>query len=274
MPELPEAETIVRDLQGRVVGNAIMRARLQRADLLAPGLTPTRFRTRLRGRRIVAVERRAKKVVLRFHDDSRLVISLGMTGRVVTSDAPRAAELRHIGARLELDDGRAILYDDARRFGELAVLTPAEWQEREALLGIEPLSDQFTAEALHGLTRGSAVPIRNWLLDQRRVAGIGNIYALEALFLAGIRPTRRARTLTRRQSAALRDAIRQVLAASIDVRGTTISDYRDASGEKGGYDRRLRVYDRAGEPCPNCGRPIKRVVLTNRSAFYCPACQR
>ena len=274
MPELPEAETIVRDLRQRVVGATIVRASVTRPDLLAPGLTPARFTRRLRGRRIAASERRAKKVILRLDDDSRLVISLGMTGRVVTSDAPRAGELRHIGARLELDDGRAILYDDSRRFGELALDAPGEWPVRDARLGIEPFSAAFTADSLHQLTRGSLVPIRNWLLDQRKLAGIGNIYALEALFLAGIRPTRRARTLKRRETAALRDALQAVLSESIDVRGTTISDYRDASGEKGGYDTRLRVYDRAGEPCRVCRTAIKRVVLTNRSAYYCPNCQR
>lgn len=274
MPELPEAETIVRDLRQRVVGSVVQRARLLRADLLAPGLSPAGFAARLRNRRIAAVERRAKKVILRFADGSRLVISLGMTGRVVTSDAARAGELRHIGARLDLADGRAILYDDARRFGELALVRPEEWDEWESRLGLEPFSDAFTAAALHALTRASITPIRNWLLDQRRIAGIGNIYALEALFLAGVRPSRRARTLTRRESAALRDALRLVLAESIDVRGTTISDYRDAAGERGGYDQRLRVYDREGLQCRQCGARIKRTVLANRSAFYCPRCQK
>lgn len=274
MPELPEAETIARDLRQRIVGATVVRARITRPDLLAPGVAPATFSGRLRGRTIAAVERRAKKVVLVLDSAHRLVISLGMTGRLLTSDAPRSVALRHIGARLELADGRVLLYDDARRFGELALLSPTEWLELDARLGIEPFSAAFTAAALHGLTRTSATPIRNWLLDQRRVAGVGNIYALEALFLAGVRPTRRARTLTRRETGALRDALRQVLSASIDVRGTTISDYRDASGEPGGFERQLRVYDRAGTACPKCGRTIKRVVLTNRSAFYCPGCQR
>jgi len=274
VPELPEAETIVRDLRQRIVGATIERAAVSRPDLLAPGLSPTRFARRLRGRQVTAVDRRAKKVVFRLDNDSRLIISLGMTGRLLTSDAARAGELRHIGARIRLADGRNILYDDARRFGQLAIDDPSQWAARDASLGIEPFSAAFTPESLHRLTRASITPIRNWLLDQKRVAGIGNIYALEALFLAGVRPTRRARTLTRAETAALRDALRQVLAASIDVRGTTISDYRDASGERGGYDTRLRVYGRAGTPCGTCGTTIKRVVLTNRSAFYCPSCQR
>ncbi|HEX7089900.1 MAG TPA: zinc finger domain-containing protein, partial [Longimicrobiales bacterium] len=138
----------------------------------------------------------------------------------------------------------------------------------------EPLSDELTAERLHALTRGSRVAIRNWLLDQSKLAGIGNIYANEALFRAGIRPTRRAGTLTRREAAALRDGLRAVLREAIAARGTTVNDYRDGTGEAGGFGPKLRVYGREGEPCPVCGTQIRRVVITNRSAFYCPRCQR
>jgi formamidopyrimidine-DNA glycosylase len=274
MPELPEAETIVRDLRHRVLGTRITRTRVIRSDLLAPGLSVRRLQAGLRDRVIVDVVRRAKKVVLVLDSGSRLIISLGMTGRVVTSDAARARELRHIGARFELHDGRTLLYDDSRRFGQLELADATLWAARSAQLGIEPLSDDFTADALHALTRSSIVPVRNWLLDQRHVAGIGNIYALEALHRAGIRPTRRVRTLTRRETAALRDTLRAVLTESIRARGTTISDYRDGSGEAGAFDRLLRVYDREGQPCFACAAAIKRVVLTNRSAFYCPRCQR
>ncbi|HSJ09157.1 MAG TPA: bifunctional DNA-formamidopyrimidine glycosylase/DNA-(apurinic or apyrimidinic site) lyase [Longimicrobiales bacterium] len=274
MPELPEAETIVRDLRARVPGSTVTRVMVTRPDVLHTGLTPAALGRRLKGRCITGVSRRGKNVVLEFDGPLRLVINLGMTGRVVTSDAARAADLRHIAVRIVLDDGRDILYDDSRRFGDLDLRDAEGWRARDAELGLEPLSDAFTAAALHALTRTSIVPIRNWLLDQRRVAGVGNIYAVEALFRAGIRPTRRAKTLTRRETAALRDTLRAVLQESIDARGTTISDYRDASGERGGFDRWLRVYDRAGMPCRECGTPIKRVVLSNRSAFYCPHCQK
>lgn len=274
MPELPEAETIVRDLRARIPGSTIVRVVVTHADVLHKGITPATFGRRLRGRTITGVSRRGKNVVLEFDAGLRLVINLGMTGRVVTSDAPRAGELRHIAVRLHLRDGRAVLYDDARRFGDLDLRDEESWAARTAELGVEPLSDDFTAERLHALTRTSITPIRNWLLDQRRVAGVGNIYAVEALFRAGIRPTRRARTLRRRETSALRDTLRAVLQESIDARGTTISDYRDASGEEGTFVRRLRAYDRAGEPCTVCGSTIKRVVLSNRSAFYCPACQK
>ncbi|HEX6134927.1 MAG TPA: bifunctional DNA-formamidopyrimidine glycosylase/DNA-(apurinic or apyrimidinic site) lyase [Longimicrobiales bacterium] len=274
MPELPEAETIVRDLRARIPGATVTRVVVTRPDILHQGLTPTVLGRRLHGRTITGVSRRGKNVVIEFDAGLRLIINLGMTGRVVTSDAQRAGELRHVAARLHLRDGRAILYDDARRFGDLDLRDEHGWAVRDAELGVEPLSDDFTPEMLHALTRTSISPIRNWLLDQRRVAGVGNIYAIEALFRAGIRPTRRARTLRRRESAALRDTLRAVLQESIDARGTTISDYRDANGERGAFDQRLRVYDREGLPCISCGAPIKRVVLSNRSAFYCPACQR
>jgi excinuclease ABC subunit C len=178
-----------------------------------------------------------------------------MTGRVVTSDAARAGELRHVAVTLHLEDGRAVLYDDARRFGDLDLRDADGWLERDAQLGVEPLSDAFTAERLHELTRTSITPIRNWLLDQRRVAGVGNIYAVEALYRAGIRPTRRARTLKRRETELLRATLRDVLQESIDARGTTISDYRDGSGEPGSFNRRLQAYDRAGEACGGAAAP-------------------
>ncbi len=274
MPELPEAETIVRALRQRLPGARVRRISIKHRDILVPGLSAQRLSRTLRNRRFTGVSRRGKNVVLEFEGDIRLIINLGMTGRVVTSEAQRAAELRHVAARFELDDGRSLLYDDARRFGCLDLRDARGWAERTAELGIEPIADEFTAAALHALTRASRSPIRNFLLDQKKVAGIGNIYANEALFRAGVRPTRRAHRLTRREAGALRDHLRDVLNESIAQRGTTISDYRDAFGEGGGFDRWLRVYDRTGEPCLVCGTPIKRIVLTNRSAFYCPRCQR
>jgi formamidopyrimidine-DNA glycosylase len=274
MPELPEAETIVRDLQRRVTGATLTGARVVWPDILAPGLTPRKLQLAVRGRTIQHVGRRGKNIVLELAGDVRVMINLGMTGRVVSSLAPAAAGLRHIAVRFPLLDGGELLYDDARRFGRIDVLAARDWERRTAELGVEPLSDAFTPEHLHRLTRGSITPLRNWLLDQRRVAGMGNIYANEALFRARVRPTRRARNLTRREADALRNAIRDVLAEAIAARGTTISDYRDGEGETGGFDVLLRVYGREGEPCLNCGTPIKRIVVTNRSAFYCPHCQK
>ena len=274
MPELPEAETIVRDLQRKVVGRTIIGAKVTHADILGTELTPIKLARLTKGRKIQAVERRAKKVVLRLSGDVVLVISLGMTGRVVVSKADRAKELRHVAVRFDLDDGTALLYDDSRRFGTIEIYTTPNWQTRQISLGVEPLSDEFSAQKLFEMTRTSISPIRNWLLDQTRVSGIGNIYASEALYRAGVRPTRRASTLTRAEAARLRDALRDVLNASILARGTTLSDYRDADGVEGGFEPLLLVYDRHGQPCRKCQTTIKRVVFTNRSAFYCPKCQK
>ncbi|MGD8276592.1 MAG: bifunctional DNA-formamidopyrimidine glycosylase/DNA-(apurinic or apyrimidinic site) lyase [Gemmatimonadota bacterium] len=274
MPELPEAETIARDLRRRVVGSTITGTSVPKPDILAPPLTPRRTSARLRGRRITATARRAKKVILELDDANRIVIHLGMTGRVMTSDATGAGDLRHIVTRLRLRDGRDILFDDARRFGLIEIVDADAWPEWSAALGPEPLSGDFSTETLFRGLRASSTPVRNWLLDQKRVAGIGNIYACEALFRAGIRPTRRARTITRRQATALHTALRSVLREAIRARGTTFRDYRDARGGRGAFQARLAVYDRETEPCFTCDTPIRRTILSNRSAFYCPACQR
>ncbi|MFW6201232.1 MAG: bifunctional DNA-formamidopyrimidine glycosylase/DNA-(apurinic or apyrimidinic site) lyase [Gemmatimonadota bacterium] len=274
MPELPEAETIVRDLRGRVVDRTILSTDVTHADVLAPDLEPSTLADALRDRRIAAVDRRGKNVVLTVDPDRILVVNLGMTGRLVTSDAPAANGLGHVAVRFHLDDGHALLYDDVRRFGRIELHSPASWRERQASsLGIEPLSDEFTGERLHELSSASRSPIRNWLLDQRRVAGIGNIYANEALYRAGIHPARPANTLDADDAARLRAALRAVLREAIEARGTTLRDYRDSRGEAGRFEPRLRVYGREGEPCPDCGGTIERIVIGNRSAFVCPGCQ-
>jgi formamidopyrimidine-DNA glycosylase len=274
MPELPEAETIVRDIRPKVVGRIITGVKVIWPDILTPPLTPRKLTRALKHRRITAVDRRAKNIITRFADGTVLMINLGMTGRVVANSSQRAAELTHVAIRLDLDNDSALLYDDARRFGRWEIFTPAGWAARERHFGPEPLSDDFTAAALYESTRRSLSPIRNWLLDQTKLAGVGNIYAAEALFRAGIRPTRRARTLTRAETVRLRASVRDILAAAIGARGTTMSDYRDGSGEEGGFWPLLQVYGRNGLPCLRCGALIKRIVLTNRSAFYCPRCQR
>lgn len=274
MPELPEAETIVRDLQDGVARRTVTDVDVDRPDLLAPGLEPAAFRRALVGRMIDAVTRRGKNIVLKFDDETRLMVNLGMTGRLVRSDAPGAAGLRHIGVRIHLRDAPTLLYDDVRRFGRLDLLSPEDWKERDAALGIEPLSSEFTAKRLHELTARSRSTIRNWLLDQRRIAGVGNIYANEALFRARIHPARPANSLDTKEAARLRDALRTVLEEAIQARGTTLNDYRDAQGEAGGFQFRLRVYGREGESCGECGGRVERIVLSNRSAFFCPKCQK
>ena len=272
MPELPEAETIARDLEPRLAGARIRDVAVHHHDVIDGD--PADFADALRDRAFAGAGRRGKNVILRLEDGARLVVNLGMTGRLVLSDAPRAAELAHVAVAFGLHDGRTLFYDDTRRFGLLRLYGPDAWRTRDAELGLEPLSPDFTGDALWALTRRSRTPVRNFLLDQRRVAGVGNIYALEALFRAGVRPTRRANRVTRAEAHRLRDALVDVLQAAIAHRGTTFSDYRDAAGETGAFQPLLQVYGREGRPCPVCDAPIKRKVLTNRGAFYCPACQR
>jgi formamidopyrimidine-DNA glycosylase len=273
MPELPEAETIAADLRERIEGARVRAVSVFRPDILA-GTDPARLGRRLRGRRLTRIGRRGKNVVFELDDGGRVLVNLGMTGRLITSDAPNARQMNHVAARFALDGGRDLLFDDTRRFGRIEVLEPSAWSVRDAALGLEPLSEGFTPDAFWKLVRRSRTPIRNRLLDQRFVAGVGNIYANEALFLARVRPRRGARTLRRREADALRIGLRDVLRRAVEARGTTLRDYLGGGGQIGGFQPRLKVYGREGEPCPTCSTPIKRVVLTNRSAFYCPRCQR
>ena len=275
MPELPEVETIVRGLHASITGAKVQSVDVVRADLVAD--SAREFERRLAGVDIETVERRAKNIVIHLRDGdpaaARLVVNLGMTGRLLVGD-PGAAEPTHLGVRFRLADGRSLLYQDVRRFGRLQLLSAGEWEERSAALGYEPLDADFTPAALRDLARGSRVAIKVWLMDQRRVVGVGNIYASEALFRARISPRKAARRLTRAEAERLHDAIVSVLREAIEFRGTTLLDYRDSSGERGDFSSRLRVYDRAGEPCVRCGTPIVRIVQGGRSTFYCRVCQK
>lgn len=270
MPELPEVETIVRDLRQLVTGSTITAVSVIQADLIEG--PPDRFVDRLNDSRIAEIGRRAKNIVIRL-DGERLIINLGMTGRVLVIEGA-APDPPYTGVRFDLNDGRKIIYHDVRRFGRLAVMPGAAWAERSAGLGFEPLDDDFTPDALYRLSRSSRVAVKTWLMDQKRIVGVGNIYASEALFRAGIDPRKPAHRLTRRKAAALHQGIRDVLLEAIDFRGTTLLDYRDAAGGRGEFATRLRVYDREGAPCLQCGSPIRRIVQGGRSTFFCARCQR
>lgn len=271
MPELPEVETIVRDLARLLPGARFAEVDVLRPDLLER-LEPGQFVGALQGARVRAVSRRAKNIVIDL-GDPRLVVNLGMTGRLLVQP-PEAPLPTHLGVIFRLDDGRLLLYQDVRRFGMLSLLSAGEWERRDRGMGLEPLDPEFTPQALLDLARRSRVAVKSWLMDQRRVVGVGNIYASEALFRAGIDPRRPARSLSPADAERLHAAVREVLLEAINFRGTTLLDYRDAAGERGGFAERLRVYDRAGEPCRACGAPIQRLVQGGRSTFHCEACQR
>lgn len=273
MPELPEAETIVRGLRPHVTGRVIERVDVLRPDVLRAD--EAEFRRSLEGRRFDSVERRAKNVVAPLTGGRVLAVNLGMTGRLLFfADPPDDGRApTHAAVRFHLDGNALLVFDDVRRFGTVEALTEAAWKARSGRMGPEPLGRAFTARSLlDGLGR-SRSPVRSWLLDQRRVAGVGNIYANEALYHAGVDPRRPARDVRVDEARRLHRALRRVLRNAIEAGGTTLRDYRTADGEEGRYGRTLWVYGRDGEPCGRCGATIERVVFGGRSAFVCPGCQ-
>jgi formamidopyrimidine-DNA glycosylase len=250
-------------------------ARIERVEVLRPDLiedeSPEEFAKELKGRLVRSVTRRAKNIVVDV-GEGLLLVNLGMTGRLMVVEAPDEPPL-HTGVRFHLADGRELRYHDVRRFGRLWRMSPDAWSAWESGLGVEPLSDDFTAAYLRDLGGRSRVDVKTWLMDQRRVVGVGNIYASEALFRAGVDPRRPANQVTEEEWARVRTGVRNVLQEAIDFRGTTFLDYRDASGQKGEFALRLKVYDREGEPCVTCGAPVRRIVQAGRSTFFCEKCQ-
>lgn len=273
MPELPEAETIVRGLRSTVVGSRIAEVDVIHRDVLRAPLRTVR--ARLRGRLIRGVGRRGKNVLVLLDDGGVLAVNLGMTGCLLPfPSTPRgSARPTHPTVRLRFAGGGLLVFHDPRRFGTFEALTRGEWAERDRRMGPEPLERAFTSALLARALARSRSPIRSWLLDQRRIAGVGNIYAVEALHRARIHPLCPADRVGEAGAIRLHRAIRDVLRAAIRRRGTTIRDYRDTDGGEGGYAARLRVYGREGEPCLDCGTQVKRLVLSNRSAYFCPVCQ-
>lgn len=273
MPELPEVETIRRDLAVELSARTILRARFGKPDIVL-NMSPRSLARRLRGRRIDGVGRRGKYLLLELDDGRVLQVQLRMTGRfAIGHQAPDEAEFRHIVARFELDDSRTLFYDDVRRLGGFQLLEAEEWAGVEAGLGPEPLERSFTATRLGQQLRGRRAPIKNALLDQSRVAGVGNIYASEALHRARLDPRRPAGELDGTELGQLHRAIRRVLRAAIADAGTTFRDYRAVNGRSGRFQQALRVYGKEDEACGRCGRPIVRIVQAGRSTFFCPGCQ-
>ncbi len=270
MPELPEVETIARGLAQRIVGKTIasVEVRLPKIAVAPEGVD---FARALRGERIVGVGRRAKYAILELSSGRSLVTSLRMTGRLVAQESG-APSYRGTHIVLRFSDRSRLDFADLRTFGRMRLVEPGEpWDER---LGIEPLSSGFTPEGFIGMLAGRTTPIKALLLDQQRIAGIGNIYACEALWEAGIRPSRPAKALTKAAIRRLHHAIVDVLSRAIDMRGTSVDDYVDADGLEGGFQNVLSVYGKLGEPCPRCASPIVRTVLAQRGTWWCRSCQR
>jgi len=272
MPELPEVEVIRRDLVPRVEGRRISMVSITEPRLTRRRGTPAEVAAALLGHRVRALRRRGKYLFFDLGEES-LVVRLGMTGQLLWGEE-RSGFLpdEHTHAILSFEGGGRLAYRDIRKFGEMFLL-PTVSAERTLRIGIEPLDRGFTPEALQRACSGTR-RIKTLLLDQSRIAGIGNIYADEALFRAGIRPTRRASSLGHQEVRRLHTAIRRVLQAGIRHRGSSISDYRDACGRPGRFVALHRVYQRHGKPCLACGAPVRRILLGQRGTHYCPTCQR
>ena len=270
MPELPEVETIARGLAQAIVGKTIAKVsvRLEKMAVAPAGLN---FKRALRGERVVAVTRRGKYCVIALASGRRLIVSLRMTGRLVVPEAGQA-RLKYEHVSLHFTGGSRLAFADSRQFGRMRLVEPAEpW---DAQLGVEPLSGDFTPERFIGMLSGRTTPIKALLLDQRRIAGVGNIYACEALWGARIRPGTPAKALTKPAIRRLHNALVEVLQRSIALRGTSVDDYVDARGMQGGFQNVLSVYGKAGSRCERCGRAIVRTVLAQRGTWWCRTCQR
>jgi formamidopyrimidine-DNA glycosylase len=271
MPELPEVETIRRQLAPHLEGR-----RLERIEVLderwSEPVSPVEVSDAVEGRTVERVGRRGKYFDLELADEVHLVMHLRMTGNLLFALPDDRESRPYTRVRMELDDGSRVLFTDPRRFGTGHVLAgdaarDAYFDER---LGVEPLGDEFTADFLYDLTRDRRALVKAFLLSQDRIAGVGNIYADEALWIAKIHPLRQVGTLNRPKVTALRDAIVEVLRAGIDAKGSSIDDFRNADGARGSYQEGFHVYGREGEPCDRCGTPIRRIVAAGRGTHFCP----
>ncbi|HYL31951.1 MAG TPA: bifunctional DNA-formamidopyrimidine glycosylase/DNA-(apurinic or apyrimidinic site) lyase [Stellaceae bacterium] len=277
MPELPEVETVVRGLKSRIGGKRLLQLTLHRPDLRRA--IPQGLAAKVEGRRVSRVDRRAKYILLRFDDDGVLIVHLGMSGRLTLGDAARPAPPQpHDHALMVFEDAIELRFNDPRRFGLIDYARADELPRHQLFrdLGPEPLATAFDGAMLARLLAGKKTPIKSALLDQRVVVGIGNIYACESLFWAGLSPKRLARTVQGERAVCLAAAIKRVLTHAISVGGSSLRNYVSASGELGNFQRHFAVYDREGEPCPGCDcrTGIKRIVQSGRSTFYCAKRQR
>jgi len=272
VPELPEVEVVRRGLTARLLGHRILAVRVHRPALRHP--IPEKDLARLAaGHTLIAVERRAKYLLLGFSSGFWVVIHLGMSGRLTLVTPETPLEL-HDHVRFLIEGGLELRLNDPRRFGSLLVMSADELEQLKAGIGPEPFGPDFSATFLMERARRKHQPIKSFLMDSRVVAGIGNIYASEILFAARIRPSCPVVSLDRSEWQRVVDATRRILTKAIACGGTTISDYADCFGELGRFQQELQVYGREGGACTICGAAIVRTVMAGRSTYYCPACQR
>jgi len=274
VPELPETETIARDLHQAIRGRKIVSVAVRKADVLRE-VKARSFASRLRGATITRTWRRAKLVVTDLDTGDHLVVQPRFTGALLIDDGTLdPLQLRYSTLRLDLDDGRALHYADVRRLGTVALMSSQRFPEYSERLGVEPLDRTFTAAHLSGVLRATSQPVKRVLMEQRKIAGIGNIYANEALWRARIDPSRAGSSVSAGETALLRDSIVAVLSEAIEARGTSFRDYRDASGNRGSFVDKLAAYGRGGLPCHRCGaRLVSTHAIDGRSTTLCVRCQ-
>jgi formamidopyrimidine-DNA glycosylase len=274
MPELPEVETVRRGLHPRIVGRRFEAVEV-RERRLRRQVDTARLRRGVCGRRVEDLTRRGKYLLIHLEGEQRLLIHLGMSGRLLLVPAGEPFE-SHVHVCFDIEGGLQLRFRDHRRFGLVEAMSSSSLNKDSRLsqLGVEPLSRACTARYFYERARGRKRPVKNFLMDARQVVGVGNIYASEALFLAGIHPLRAAGRISAPSWERLTRAVKRVLRDAIRQGGTTLSDFRDVNGEAGYFQVRLRVYGREGEDCPRCQGTIRRRVLAGRSSFYCSGCQR
>lgn len=272
MPELPEVETVCRGVSPHLLGRKITAVVVRNAALRWP--VPADLGRHLQGQQVLSLQRRAKYLLVEFAQ-GWMIVHLGMSGRLYLVDGGHGVA-KHDHIDWQLDSGRVLRYTDPRRFGAVLWLAGKAVGDHGLLkhLGPEPLSDGFTGDYLHRKAAGRKQPIKTVLMDGRIVVGVGNIYANEALFMAGIRPTRAAGAISAARMAALVAAVKQVLAKAIAQGGTTLKDFVGGDGKSGYFKQELLVYGRGGLPCVHCGAPLQEIRLAQRTTVYCSACQR
>jgi formamidopyrimidine-DNA glycosylase len=283
MPELPEVETVRRGLEPVLTGRVLAHVDQRRPDLRWP--LPERFAERLTGRRVVGLGRRSKYLLIGLDGSETWIVHLGMSGRILVGEAklgafrhPTPAPGKHDHVIITTDQGAVVTYNDARRFGLMDLWPTADLDQHKLLAGLgpEPLGNEFNGAALAATLTDKRSPIKAALLDQRIVAGLGNIYVSEALHRAGISPKRLAGSISRPRIDRLAGEIVATLNDAIAAGGSSLRDYRQTDGELGYFQHSFRVYDRNGDPCPatGCGGTVRRIVQSGRSTFYCTECQR
>jgi formamidopyrimidine-DNA glycosylase len=274
VPELPETETIARDLDASIRGRKIVAVTVRKSDVLRE-VKPRSFGSKLRGAKIVRTWRRAKLVVTDIDTGDHIVVQPRFTGALLIDDGNLDPDaLRYSALRLDFDDGRSLHYADVRRLGTVALMSSQRFHQYSERLGVEPLDRAFTAAHLSGVLRATTQPVKKVLMEQRKIAGLGNIYANEALWRARIDPSRAGSRVTLAEATLLRDSIVGVLEEAIEARGTSFRDYRDASGRRGSFVEKLAAYGRAGLPCHRCGaRLVSTHAIDGRATTLCVRCQ-